>query len=210
MPTLTSPLRCVGRLVAEQCRRLHQALESLAAEVRAAIARAVGRAAGEAAREALLVVLHGPPPTDDPHDDQERLGGQPRRRAWPAPPCEPYAPGPYGPYARDPEDPEDDTAYRGAPADRGAVEGPAEIERSGAWSRAVATGCQAASWWLRRHPGRCSLLAAGLIGVAAGLVALLAGPVAAAGSAAAAAAWGVLELADAARSAAGLAADGTH
>jgi hypothetical protein len=209
MPTLTSPFRRVGRLVAEQCRRLHQALESLAAEVRAASARAVGRATGEAAREALLVVLHGPPPTDDPRDDRERLGGQPRRRTWPAPPYDPYAPDHYDAYTRDRDDDLDDPAYRSLPADD-PPEGPAEAQRSGPWSRAVATGCQAASWWLRRHPGRCSLLAAGVIGVAAGLVALVGGPLAAAGSAVAAAAWGVLELADAARSAAGLAADATR
>jgi hypothetical protein len=212
MPTLTSPIRRVGRLVAEQCRRLHAALESLAAEVRATIARAVGRAAGEATREALLVVLHGPPGAgaDDPRDDQERLWGQPRRHTWPARPYDPRAPERYDAYARDRDDDLDDPAYRSIPADDEPAEGPAEAPRSGAWSRAVATGCQAASWWLRRHPGRCSLLAAGLIGVAAGLVALVGGPLAAAGSAVAAAAWGVLELADAARSAAGLAADATH
>jgi hypothetical protein len=211
MPTLTSPFRRVGRLVSEQCRRLHQALESLAAEVRAAIARAVGRAAGEAAREALLVVLHGPPPTDDARDDQERLWGQPRRRIWPARPYDPYAPEPCDRYARDPDDTEDeDDAYRHVPANGEPIEQPAKVEPSGAWSRAVATGCQAANWWLRRHPGRCSLLAAGMIGVAAGLVALVGGPLAAAGSTVAAAALGVLELADAARCAAGLAADATR
>jgi hypothetical protein len=211
MPTLTSPFRRVGRLVAQQCRRLHQALESLAAEVRAAIARAVGRAAGEAAREALLVVLHGPPPTDDPHDDRGGMWGEPRRRTWSAQPYDAYAPERYDAYARDRDDDLDDNpAYRPTPADDEPPAGPADAPRPGAWSRAVATGCQAASWWLRWHPGRCSLLAAGLIGVAAGLVALVGGPLAAAGSAVAAAAWGVLELADAARSAAGLAADATH
>ncbi len=207
MPTLTSPFRAVARLVSAQCRRLHQALEALAAEVRAAVARAVGRAAGEAAREALLVVLHGPPPTDDPHDDRGGVWGEPRRRPWPAPPYDPYAPEPYDTCARDRDD---DPAYRPLSDDGDSAEGPAEAPRSGAWSRAVATGCQAASWWLRRRPGRCSLLAAGLIGVAAGLVALVGGPLAAAGTAVAAAAAGVLGLAEAARSAAGLVADATQ
>ncbi len=205
MPALTSPFRAVGRLVAEQCRRLHQALESLASEVRAAIARAVGQAAGEAAREALLVVLHGPPPTGDLRDGREGLWGPARRQRWPAPAYGPYA---SDPYDRDPDDPDDypDRRYS-RPDEEPAAEGPAQAHTSGAWSRAVATGCQAASWWLRRHPGRCSLLAAGAIGVAAGLVALIGGPLAAAGTAVAAAAAGVLELAEAARSAAGLAAD---
>jgi hypothetical protein len=31
MPSLTSPFRLAGRLVADQCRRLHATLESLAA-----------------------------------------------------------------------------------------------------------------------------------------------------------------------------------
>ncbi len=207
MPALSSPFRAVGRLVAAQCRRLHQALEALAAEVRAAVARAVGQAAGEACREALLVVLHGPPPTDDPHDDGQGLWGPPRRRPWPAQPYDPYAPEPYDPYARDPED---DRADRYTPGEGGPAGGPAEAPRPGAWPRAVAAGCQAASWWLRRHPGRCSLLAAGLVGAAAGLVALVGGPLAAAGTAVAAAAAGVLELAEAVRSAAGLAADATQ
>ncbi len=207
MPTLTSPFRVVGRLVAGQCRRLHRALEALAAEVRAAVARAVGQAAGEAAREALLVVLRGPAGADDPRDDREGLWGSPRRRPWPAQPSDPYAAEDYDPYGRDPED---GRAYRYVPADGDPAEGPAEGPRPGAWSRAVAAGCQAASWWLRRHPGRCSLLAAAVIGVAAGLVALVGGPLAAAGTAVAAAAAGVLELAEAARSAAGLAADATQ
>jgi hypothetical protein len=69
----------------------------------------------------------------------------------------------------------------------------------------VAVGCQAAAWWLRRHPGPLSLLVAVGVGVAAGLAALAGGPLVAGGSAAAAAVLGALALADAARSAADLA-----
>jgi len=206
MPSLRSPFRLAGRLVTDQARRLHVALESLAAEVRAAIARAVGKATGEAVREALRVILDGPPGRlpDDRPPDRERVWGEPARRSWPTTSYDPYA---QDPYNRDPDDPEEDTAYGYVPADAEASEGSAEAMRAGAWSRAVATGCQAASWWLRRHPGQFSLIAAAAIGVAAGVCSLVGGKFVAASSAVAASALGILALADAARSAAGLAAD---
>ena len=69
----------------------------------------------------------------------------------------------------------------------------------------MAAGCQAASWWLRRHPGASSLVAAAGIGIAAGVATLVSSPLVAGASAVAASALGLLALADAARSAAGLA-----
>ena len=80
MPSLTSPFRRVGRLVADQVGRLPAALERLAGEVRAAIARAVGQATGEAAREALRVILDGPPerPRHDRPEDRDSGWGQQR------------------------------------------------------------------------------------------------------------------------------------
>ena len=97
MPSLTSPFRRVGRLLAGQVGRLHATLESLAGEVRAAIARAVGQATGEAAREALRVILDGPPerPGYERPDDRDGGWGQPRRQTWPASRrYDPYAPRP--------------------------------------------------------------------------------------------------------------------
>jgi hypothetical protein len=209
MPTLMSPFRLAGRLMADQCRRLHATLESLAAEVRAAIARAVGQATGEAVREALRVILDGPPGGHDPllPPPRERRWGEPPARSWPTRPHDRYGDESYDGYDRNPEDLDDDPVYRSVPADDGPEERPADEERPGALSRAVAAGCQAASWWLRRHPGRFSAVAAAAVAVAAGVVALVGGRFAAAGSAAAAAALGVLALADAARAVAGLAAD---
>jgi hypothetical protein len=208
MPSITSPFRTAGRLVADQVRRLHAALERLAGEVRAAIARAVGQAAGEAVREALRVILDGPPgrpAADDPPDDRQGLWGEPRRRTWPAPAYGPYAPDPDD---TDPDDADDHADRRPFPSDEPpAAEGPAGPPNAGAWSRAVATGCQAAGWWLRRHPGRFAPAVALGVGLAAGAVTLLGGPCAAAWSALADAALGVLALADAAWSAAGLAAE---
>jgi hypothetical protein len=207
MPSFTSPVRVAGRLVAEQCRRLQAALEALAGEVRAAVARAVGQATGEAVREALRVILDGAPGTSDAPSSREGLWGPPRGRNSPTGPFDPYGPEFHDRCDGEPNEIGDDPAYRPAPADDGPDEGLAEAERPGAWSRAVAAGSQAASWWLRRHPGRFSLVAAAAIGVAAGGVALAGGRFVAAGSGAAAAALGILALADAARSVAAFVAD---
>jgi hypothetical protein len=110
MPSLTSPFRKVGRLLADQAGRLHSALERLAGEVRAAIARAVGQATGEAAREALRVILDGPPGRpgyQELPDDRDGGWGMARRPTWPAPNgCEPYSRDRYerDPYERNPDD----------------------------------------------------------------------------------------------------------
>jgi hypothetical protein len=204
MSSFPSPLRRAGRLLAAHVRRLRLALARLAAEVRAAVARAVGRATGDAVRDALRVILDGPPPQSpslrDPPEEIEGMWGQPRRPRWPA---DPYA-GHYDPYEipeREPDYLEDD------PDDEPAPEGTSEPPPSGAWSRAVAVGCQAAAWWLHRHPGPLALLVAAGVGVTAGLAALASGPFVAGGSAAAAAALGALALADAASAAADLADD---
>jgi hypothetical protein len=69
----------------------------------------------------------------------------------------------------------------------------------------VATGCQAAAWWLRRYTGPFSLIAATGIGIAAGVATLVHSPLVAGATAVAASAMGLLALADAARSATGLA-----
>jgi hypothetical protein len=207
MSSLPSPLRRAGRLLAAHVRRLRVALVRLAAEVRAAVAGAVGQATGDAVRDALRVILDGPParhtPARDPPEDSDVVWGQPRRPRWPS---APYA-GHYDPYEmpqRETDYLEDDQDVE--PDEDPAPEGP-EAQPAGAWSRAAAMGCQAAAWWLRRHPGPLALLVAAGVGVAAGLAALAGGPLVAGGSAAAAAALAALALADAARSAADLAGD---
>jgi hypothetical protein len=208
MPSLLSPFRQVGRLVAVQVGRLRAALESLAGEVRAAVARAVGQATGEAVREALRVILDGRPERRGYHespDDGEGAWGEPRHSTWPAHRAS-------DPYARDPDepDPDEDPDHAPKPSNASTDVGTPDDEpiawrRAGAWSRAVAAGCQAAAWWLRRHPGP-SALAAGIgIGIAAGVVTLVGNPLVAGVSAVAASALAVLALADAARGAAGLA-----
>ncbi len=208
MPSLASPFRRVKQLVAGQVGRLHATLERLAGEVRAAIARAIGQATGETIKEALRVILDGP--TDRPGyerlEDRERGWGQSRRPGWPAPHgYEPYARDSYEP---DPEDDPDEDRRRRYAADQEddpPAEQPAAVQPRSSWSRAVAAGCQAASWWLRRHPGRFSLAAAAGIGIAAGVATVVSGPLVSGVSAVAASALGLLALADAARSATGLA-----
>jgi hypothetical protein len=208
MPSLTSPFRRVGRLLADQAGRLHAALERLAGEVRAAIARAVGQATGEAAREALRVILDGPPERPGGYDRaEERDGGwgMTRRPTWPL--SNPYEPYPRDRYERDPDDDlEEERRRRYEDADQESpADTPADTRRPGRWPRAVAAGCQAAAWWLRRHPGPFALLAAAGIGIAACVATLASSPLVAGASAAVASALGLLALADAARSASDLA-----
>ena len=208
MPALPSPFRRAGRVVAGQVGRLHAMLERLAGVVRAAIARAVGQATGDAAREALRVILDGPPdrPSYERPGDRDGGWGQPRRPTWPA--TRPYDPHERDPYEPDPDDdPEEDLGHRYAedeedspPADEAVA-----ARRPGRWSRAVAVGCQAAGWWLRRHPGPLALLAAVGVGLAAGVATLVSSPLVAGASAVAVSVLGLLALADAARAAAGLA-----
>jgi len=172
------------------------------------VARAVGQATGEAVWEALAVILDGPPEQSRYHDradDRDGGWGQPRRPTWPATrPHDPYDRDPYArdPYEPDPDDADDEPAHRYADEED---DSPSAARRPGAWARAVAAGCQAAAWWLRRHPGPFALVAAAGIGVAAGVATLAGSPLVAGASAVAASALGLLALADAARAAAGLA-----
>jgi hypothetical protein len=207
MPSLTPLLRRVGRLVAGQLERLHSTLERLAREVRSAIARAIGQATGETVREALCVILDRPverPGHHDRLDDRNDGWGQNRRPSWPTTRS-------YDPYGRDPYERDSDDDYENRQRHYGYDEDdpPANesvaTQRQGTWSRAVAAGCHAAAWWLRRHPGPFSLITAAGIGIAAGLATLVNSPLVAGATAVAASALGLLALADAARSATGLA-----
>jgi hypothetical protein len=201
MSSITVLARAASRLFSTQARRLRANLERLASQVREAVAQTVSQAIAAAAHEALQIVLEGPPPEPKPW----RRYGDDHDPAW-----EPEWEDPRSKSSRRPRtlyesliednelehpmDPEDQPVSEEAPA--------SEPRR---WSRALTVGCQAAAWWLRRHPGRFSGLTATGIGVTAGLVALLASPVLASAGSVAATALGVLALADAARSAAGVA-----
>jgi hypothetical protein len=195
----TPPGRRVGRLLVDHVRRLRRALEVLTGQVRAAVARAVGQATGNAVRDALAVILDGPPapPNADELPDDPGLWPRPRRPSWSGVRSDGY-------------DPDEPPEYHAEPENGRYDDGLDELEPTaqqpaGRWARAVAAGCQAAGWWLRRHPGPFAVVVAAGVGLAAAWAALVGGPFVAGSSAAVASALGVLALADAARAAATLA-----
>ena len=152
--------------------RLQQHLDAVGEQVREAVATAVGRTVAEAVGEAVYDALT---PYLDPSGAASRSysrsaersaqtrqdGNDPawRRDAGSSPWRDPYA------YDSDDDDAE--AEYRSSLRDE---------PRSRGWRRAITAGLQAAAWWLRRHPGQVSLMAALAVGTVAGL-AVLAGHV---------------------------------
>jgi hypothetical protein len=153
--------------------RLRLSLDAVGEQVREAVANAVGRAmagaVGEAVYDALLPQDGRPRPQTRPRPGYSGYPSTPYR-AWDEPAWERdagrpdwrdrYGQGDYDdPYDEADPEPED------AP--------PPHVEpRAERWGRALAAGLQAAAWWLRRHPGRASILAAVSVGVAASLAVL--------------------------------------
>jgi hypothetical protein len=206
MPELLSPLRRVGRLLVQHIRRLRQALEHLTTQVRSAVARVIGQATGDAVRDAIGVILDGPGArlhSDHLLQQREGLWGEPRQSRRPNSSYHGYDA--YDDSERYPEqDYRQDNDDEPTESERASDE-PAPPVRPSVWSRAVATGCQAAAWWLHHHPGPCALVIASGVGLAAGVAALFGGPFVAGASVVVASALSVLALTDAARSAATLA-----
>jgi hypothetical protein len=157
--------------------RLQQHLDAVGEQVREAVATAVGRTVAEAVGEAVYDALGPYAGPSDPASRSHRRyadrSSQTRqdwndsawRRAegassW----SDPYGYDSYGDPRYDDEDEvEGRSSLGGEPGGR-------------RWRRAVAAGVQAAAWWLRRHPGPVSLVAALAVGTVAGL-AVLAGHV---------------------------------
>jgi hypothetical protein len=191
MLSLTALFRRVGRVLFAHVRKLRHALDLLQDQVRAALTRAIGQATGEAVRDALAVILDGPPTersiAREPFDDHG-FWHEPRPQPWMTQRHDDYAP------CEDDEDQDDEADPHTTAADP-------DRQPASLWARAVGVGCQAAGWWLRRHPGRFAPLAAACVGSAAAIATLLGGPFVAGVSAVAVSALGVLALADAARSA---------
>jgi hypothetical protein len=203
MPSFSSILVPLRRPLTAPLDRLCRTLDSLSREVRDAIARAIGQAVSEAVREAVHAVLEEPPLQPEkpgcPHD----LSVRPPP-AWEEP-DEAY-------WAGDPdalEEPDDFLYPDAAGEERFARQTPESFRpppgqrpampRDSRWSQAVTAGLLAAAWWLRRSPGRCSLLSALGVSLIAGLAALVGGPLAAAVAGAAGSALMLLGLADAVR-----------
>jgi hypothetical protein len=197
MPSLCSPLKRIARLLAEHVRRLRESLVTLTAQVRAAVARIVGQATGNAVRDALTVILDGPPAArlTSARDPPDEPGFWPEQRR-------PY----WHPQRRDDYDPyEEGDRFEDEDDDAAEEETTSDEPKISTWARAVGIGCQAAGWFLRRHPGRGAVIAALGVGIVAGLAAVIGSPFVCATSAVLASALGVLSLAEAASSAATLA-----
>jgi hypothetical protein len=176
--------------LSERLERLREGLAVLGRRLRDGVAQVMGSAAGDAVRDALRKLLaargmaaHA---SADPDFDAE---ARPAQR-WglgldPEPPYRPVAPyqssTPRPPWheandARDPwrdELPEEESYSRHSCEEE--EEKPSEAKSSGRWTQALALGCQAAAWWLRRGAGRFALLGAASVGVMATLVAYTGG-----------------------------------
>jgi hypothetical protein len=199
MSNLSAWVAPARRSLAGPVNRLCRTLDSLAKEVGEAIARAIGQAVSDAVLEAVRAVLKEPP---YPQARSGWSGNEPVRAppAW-REPDEAY----WDPYAL--EEP-DDLLYEDRAGEqrctrdtqesyRARVEPLPAGPRKNAWRRALKAGCLAAAWWLRRPPGRFSVLIALGVGLVAGLAALICGPLAAVGAGAAGSAFVFLGLADA-------------
>jgi len=146
-----------------------------------------------ARREAADAVLAGP----------LALPVAPERTPWPR-----DRPRWHQPPDRHPQDEPDDPWYdaEGGEDDRDedddgepleSVRRPAAgVTRPARWCVALAAGCQAAAWWLRRPNGRHPVLTALGVALAGGAVAYLGGPLAAAGAVLAGSVLRLARLAD--------------
>ena len=161
-----------GRL-ARHLGRLQQNLDAVGEQVREAVANAVGRTVAEAVGEAVYEALSPRAGFASPLPHASYSGhGATSRRVWDERAWERDSGRSDWRDAYDHDD-YDDPRYNEDPEPTPSTP---DEPRAGRRRRAVAAGLQAAVWWLRRHPGRVSLLAALAVGAVAGL-AVLAGPV---------------------------------
>jgi hypothetical protein len=163
----SSPSTLRGPL-ARHLGRLQQSLDEVAEQVREAIAAAVGRRVAEAVGEAVYEALCRGSGSAQPLPHSSYAGyDSATRRDWNEPAWQREAARSdwRDSYDYDDDDPryDDDPELTASRPDE---------PQGGRWGRAVAAGLQAAAWWLRRHPGQVSLLAALAVGAVAGLAVL--------------------------------------
>ena len=177
------------RTLAERLSRLNDNLQALGTRLKASIAGLLGDTIAEAVRDSVRGLLGGDGESRDPYRDRR----------------EHHAPGYYREGEDDPwgdEDrrwrEEDFAPARTAPATNGGT--------SRRWRNAVGAALRAALWFARRQPRRRPVLTTLAVAAAAGVTGFLAGPVLAAGAAVLASVAGLVFTADAAKSAAELAA----
>jgi hypothetical protein len=140
--------------------------DTLGERLRAAIAQAIGGTVAGAVQDAVYLLLEAPDetPSRSPHDRS-------LRPAWRGQEDEDW------PWHED-RDAQDDDAPQEAIDASAAVQAQG---RRGRWGAALAVGCQAAAWWLRREAGRFVGLKAVGVGLLSALTAYVAGPVVVAG-----------------------------
>jgi hypothetical protein len=168
MPSVAR-IRHLHRALADRLERLRQTLEELIARVHEAVAQAVGQAVSAAVRDAILAVLRAataraalPTPSWLPPKCYHSAWSEGRE---PSSSASAYT-DPSAGWWTD-EESEDDEADRPHPS---GVEPPPSR-----WRCALALGCRASAWLLRRWPGRRPLLAAVGIGAACAVVAYAVG-----------------------------------
>jgi hypothetical protein len=167
MPTVAR-IRHLRRALAERLERLSQTLHDLIERVHEAVAQAVGQAVAAAVRDTILAVLRAA-------TNRPGLPSPP----WTTPKCYHSA----WPEGREPSSSvrtygdtssgwwtDEEAADDDDRLEPGDVEPPPSR-----WRCALALGCRASAWLLRRWPGRRPLLAAVAVGIASAAAAYVMG-----------------------------------
>jgi hypothetical protein len=184
--------------------RLRETLDRLHGRLREAVAEAVSGGAAEAVKDAVLTALLASEVSSAYEAPTYRTSSAaydpPRYRygsSWNRPTEDPYRPS-WQPDAYDepdrygPDQIDEPSSQPLSPPTQEAV--------GRRFGQAIAVGCQAAAWWLRRKSNaRYSALAAISVGAAAGATAYFVGPVIAAAAALAGSTLGLTTLSRAAR-----------
>ena len=201
MSRLKSWAAKAARSLSTHLDRLHQTLDRLHGRLREAVAEAVSSGAAVAVKDALLAAILNPDVspayesatyrTSSPWHQQQRYrdgsyaSENPYRSSWER---DPYEDDP-DPYERDEID---DPTAKASPQQPSAP-----VSRR--FGQAIAVGCQAVAWWLRRKStGRYAGMLAIGVGAGASVAAYFAGPVVATAVALAASTMSLNAVTDAA------------
>jgi hypothetical protein len=181
--------------------RLRHALDVVGGELAEGVADAAAQAVSGAVRDAVLALLTAGR-NHTPLLQRDRFGSPPdlRPSLWSG-----------LDQSDQPDEPEDapwddreEGPWPGSPGDRHIpatpTPAPAAQPRVRRWASALAAGWRAGLWWLRRRPGRSTLLTALGVGLAAGLGAFLVASLVPAGVGLLGSALDLAALADVARS----------
>jgi hypothetical protein len=167
--TLSGWAASIRSRLAPHVTQLRRSLASLGERMRQSFASTVGRTVADVVSEAVEAALATPDDQADPYRPSRSASLPVRSCDWWDRAGESTWDRPeenYDPYGRthDDEDQHLDEERRSH-----------DDPKPGRLGRALAAGLQAAGWWLQRHRGRLSLLAAAGVGLATGIAALLDG-----------------------------------